>query len=88
MPYDSGDLYFPCCCVRDLTPLKISYEQAQKRAEPYDKVVGELPQMLSDTVELVKKALVENRRVDVLVNNRAERNAPLTVEALEDQLRS
>ena len=34
IPYDSGNPYFPCCCVRDLTPLKISYEQAQKRAEP------------------------------------------------------
>jgi len=39
-------------------------------------------------VELVKTAVVENRRVYVLVNNRAEGNAPLTVEALKDQLRS
>jgi len=88
IPYDSGNPYFPCCCVRDLTPLKISYEQAQKRAEPYNQIVGELPKMRRDTVELVKTAVVENRRVYVLVNNRAEGNAPLTVEALKDQLRS
>ncbi len=78
----------PFTVLRLLTPLKISYEQAKKRAEPYDKLVGELPEMRRDTVELVKKAVVENRRAYVLVNNRAEGNAPLTVEALVDQLRS
>jgi len=88
MPYDSGDPYFPCCSVRDLTPLKISYEQAKKRAEPYNKIVGEPPEMRRDSVNLVKQAVAENRRVYVLVNNRAEGNAPLTVEALVDQLRA
>jgi len=48
--------------------------------------MGELPQMRRDTVSLVKKAVVENRQAYVLVNNRAEGNAPLTVEALVDQL--
>jgi uncharacterized protein YecE (DUF72 family) len=77
----------PFTVLRLLTPLKISYEAAKKRAEPYDKIVGELPEMRRDTVELVKKAVVENRRAYVLVNNRAEGNAPITVEALVDQLR-
>ena len=76
----------PFTVLRLLTPLKISYEAAKKRAEPYDKIVGELPEMRRDTVELVKKAVVENRRAYVLVNNRAEGNAPITVEALVDQL--
>jgi hypothetical protein len=48
--------------------------------------VGELPEMRRDTVELVKKAVVENPQAYVLVNNRAEGNAPLTVETLVDQL--
>ena len=78
----------PFTVIRLLTPLKISYEQAKKRAEPYNKIVGELPEMRRDTVELVKKAVVENRRAYVLVNNSAEGNAPLTVEALVDQLRT
>jgi len=39
-------------------------------------------------VELVKKAVTENRRAYVLVINRAEGTAPLTVEALADQLRA
>ena len=76
----------PFTVLRLLTPLKISYEQAKKRAEPCNKIVGELPEMRRDTVELVKKAVVENRRAYVLVNNPAEGNAPLTVESLRDQL--
>jgi hypothetical protein len=66
--------------------LKISYEAAKKRAEPYTKIVEELPEMRRDTVELVKKAVTENRRTYVLVNNRSEGNAPLTVEGFVGML--
>jgi uncharacterized protein YecE (DUF72 family) len=75
----------PFTVLRLLTPLKISYEAAKKRAEPYTKIVGELPVMRRDTVELVRKAIEEERRAYVLVNNRSEGNAPLTVQALVDQ---
>jgi hypothetical protein len=54
------------------------------RPEPYDKTMGELPEMRRDTVSLVKQAVAENRRAYMLVNNRAEGNAPLTVQALVD----
>ena len=76
----------PFTVLRLLTRLKISYEAAKKQAEPYNKIVGELPEMRRDAVSLVKKAVMENRQAYVLVNNRAEGNAPLTVEALVDQL--
>ena len=72
--------------LRLLTPLRISYETAKKRTEPYTKIVEELPEMRRDTVELVKKAKGEARRAYVLVNNRAEGNAPLTVEGLVGML--
>ena len=52
------------------------YEAAKKRAEPYTKIVGELQEMRRDTVELVRKAVAENRRAYLLVNNRSEGNAP------------
>lgn len=71
---------------RLLTPLTMTYEAAKKRAEPYTKIVGELPEMRQDTVELVRKAVAEQRRAYVLVNNRAEGNAPLTIQALVGQL--
>jgi uncharacterized protein YecE (DUF72 family) len=72
----------PFTVLRLLTPLKISYEAAKKRAEPYNKIVGELPDMRRDTVNLVKKAIEEKRRAYVIVNNRSEGNAPLTIQAL------
>ena len=38
--------------------------------------------MRRETVAIVKKAVAENRQVYVLVNNRSEGNAPLTIQAL------
>jgi len=66
----------PFTVLRLLTPLNMSYEAAKKRAEPYNKIVGELPEMRKDTVELVKKAIEEKRHAYVIVNNRSEGNAP------------
>ncbi len=76
----------PFTVLRLLTPVKMSYEAAKKRAKPYDKIVGELPEMRRDTVDLVKNAVAENRRAYVIVNNRSEGNAPLTVQALTELL--
>jgi hypothetical protein len=73
--------------LRLLTPLKMSYEAAKKRAEPYTKIVEELPQMRRETVHLVRQAVSESHHAYVLVNNRSEGNAPLTVEALADAVR-
>jgi hypothetical protein len=70
------------------TPLKISLEAAKKRAEPYTKIVEELPDMRRDTVELVRRAVTDNRNVYALVNNGAEGNTPHTIQALVDQLRA
>ena len=72
----------PFTVLRLLTPLKISYEAAKKRAEPYNKIVDELPEMRRDTIDLVKKAIAEKRQAYVVVNNRSEGNAPLTIQAL------
>ena len=74
--------------LRLLTPLEMSYEAAKKRAEPYTKLVEELPQMRRETVHLVRQAVSEGLRPYVLVNNRSEGNAPLTVRALSDLLRA
>jgi hypothetical protein len=37
---------------------------------------------------LIKDAVAQNRRAYVLVNNRLEGNAPLTVQALTDELQN
>ena len=78
----------PFTVIRLLTPLKMTYEAAKKRAEPYDKIVGELPEMRKDTASLIQEATAENRSTYVLVNNRAEGNAPLTIQALIDRLQT
>lgn len=61
----------PFTVLRLLTSLKMSYEAAKKRAEPYTKIVEELPQMRRDTVDLVKKAVGEKRRAYVLLTTAA-----------------
>jgi uncharacterized protein YecE (DUF72 family) len=82
-----GSFTAPFTMLRLLTPLKMSYEAAKKRAEPYTKIVEELLQMRRETVDVVHRAVTENRSAYVLVNNRSEGNAPLTVQALVDALR-
>lgn len=76
----------PFTVLRLLTPLKMSYETAKQRAAPYNKIVGEQPEMRKDTVNLVKQAVTEGRNAYVLVNNRSEGNAPLTIQALTTAL--
>ena len=73
--------------LRLLTQLMMSYEAAKKRAEPYTKIVEELPQMRRETVQLARQAVSEGRHAYVLVNNRSEGNAPVTVRALAEMLR-
>jgi hypothetical protein len=40
----------------------MSYEAARKRAEPHTKIVEELPQMRSETVQLVQQTVGAGRR--------------------------
>lgn len=81
-----GSFMAPFIVLRLLTPPKMFYEVATKRAEPCTKIVEELPHMRRDTVALARKAVSEDRRVYVLVNNRLEGNVPLTVQALASSL--
>jgi hypothetical protein len=81
-----GSFTPPFAVLRLLTPLKMSYEAAKKRAEPYTKIVEKLPHMRCETVQLTRQAVSEGRRAYVLVNNRAEGPAPLTVQALSEML--
>lgn len=72
--------------LRLLTPLKMSYAAAKKRAEPYTKIVEELPQLRQEAAHLARQAANQGRCAYVF-NNRAEGNAPLTVQALTDLVR-
>jgi len=83
----SQEFTAPFVLFRLLTPLRIKYETAVRMAEPYNKINAPLPTMRVEAVTFVGQAVAENRRAYVLVNNRAEGCAPLTIQALADQLR-
>jgi hypothetical protein len=72
-------------CLRLLTPLGMSYAAAKKRAEPYAKSWKSYHRC-GETVQVVPQAVGADRRAYVLINNRAEGNAPLTVQGLVDIL--
>ena len=76
----------PFVLSRLLTPLKVRDEDAVKMAEPYARIVRPLDDMRADTIRLVRQAVREHRRTYVLVNNRAEGCASLTIQALVEQL--
>lgn len=78
----------PFVVARLLTPLGMSHADALKRASPYTKLVEPLPRMRTETVALIRQVVAEQRSIYVLANNRAEGNAPLTVQALVELLRS
>lgn len=73
--------------LRLLTPLTMKYEEAKRRAYPYNRIVEELPQMREETVNLVEQAVKEGKTAHVLVNNRLEGNAPETIRELRRRLR-
>lgn len=72
--------------IRLLTPLGVAYADAVRAARPYDRLVRALPRMRGETVGLVRDAVEQGRQAYVLVNNRAEGCAPLTIHALADEL--
>lgn len=71
---------------RLLTPRGLRYGDAVERYRPYNRLVAPLPSMRAETVALAQDAVAQGRRPYVLVNNRAEGNAPLTVAGLVELL--
>jgi uncharacterized protein YecE (DUF72 family) len=60
------------------------YEARLEEMAPFDKIVDPDPKMRQDVARLAARALAEGREVYVLVNNKAEGSAPLTVRALAE----
>ena len=83
-----GTFTAPFTVLRLLTPLKMTYADAKKRAAPYTKIVAELPEMRRDTVALIRQSIAQAKPAYVLVNNRSEGNAPKTIQGLVEMLRA
>jgi hypothetical protein len=67
------------CIVRLLTPLGMKYDESYSRAFPFHEMVDGMmnPEMIPDTVGILKTATERGVNVAVMVNNRAGGNAPL-----------
>ena len=79
---DAGGLSAPFFAARILTPLGVAYEKAVNLFSPYDRMQRPNAEMREDVVRLVKRAIETKKSAFVIVNNRAEGNAPLTIDAL------
>jgi len=66
--------------IRLLTPRGMRYEDAYAKAHPFDRLVEGMatPGMIEDTVGLMEQGIEQKARMNVIVNNRAGGNAPLT----------
>ncbi len=73
--------------ARLLTPLGVKYEKAVQMNAPYDAIKTRLPMMRDDIEDLVDKALEFNIPFYILVNNRTEGCAPMTVQELDERIR-
>jgi uncharacterized protein YecE (DUF72 family) len=61
------------------------YEDAVRQFEPYDRVRDEQPELRRDLLRLMAEAVRRRIEALVIVNNRAEGNAPATIRALAER---
>jgi uncharacterized protein YecE (DUF72 family) len=62
------------------------YEEQRERFRPFDRIVEPDEQMRDDVVGLIRRRIAARQPVFVLVNNKAEGSAPLTIRALAERL--
>jgi uncharacterized protein YecE (DUF72 family) len=65
--------------IRLMTPLGMRYEDAYAKAYPFDKLVEGMlqPEMVLETVDILRTAVEKGMLVNLIINNRAGGNAPL-----------
>ncbi len=75
------------CVIRLMTPLDMRYEDAYAKAYPFDKMVAGMlqPEIILETVEIMRRAIDQGMTVNVIVNNRAGGNAPLMAREIAEK---
>ncbi len=70
--------------IRLLTPLGMRYEDSYLKAQPFDRLIEGMlqPEMVLETVEIMRQAVEQGITVNVIVNNRAGGNAPLIAQEI------
>ena len=75
------------CIVRLMTPKGMRYEDAYARTHPFTGMVDGMmnPEMVNDTVNIIRAAIEDGVQINVIVNNRAGGNAPLIAQKIAEQ---
>jgi hypothetical protein len=70
--------------VRRMAPLGMRLEDACAKAHPFDKLVEGMrqPGMVQEAVDLIKRSTKDSVEARILINNRAEGNAPLIAQKM------
>jgi uncharacterized protein YecE (DUF72 family) len=73
--------------IRLMTPLRVRYEEAYRRAHPFNKLIDEMvdPHMIDETLEIIGVAIDQGITINVIVNNRAGGNAPLIAQKVSQR---
>jgi hypothetical protein len=83
----NGRFFNKECVIRLLTPLGMRYEDAYAKAFPFNKMVEGMiqPEMVLDTVAIIKTAVEKGIMVNLIINNRAGGNAPLIARGIAEK---
>ena len=76
------------CVIRLMTPLNMRYEEAYAKAYPFDRMVDGMmqPEMILETVEIIKGAIEKDVLVNLIINNRAGGNAPMIAQIIAEKI--
>jgi len=81
-----GVLTADFCVARLLLPKNTRYAQLKEAFDPFDTLVAPQPALRTEVCRLIAQTAEEQREAFVLVNNKAEGSAPLTIRAIADEL--
>ena len=74
--------------IRLMTPLRMNYEDSYAKAFPFDRMVDGMmnPEMIDDTIEIIREGIRQRKRMRLIVNNRAGGNAPMIAQQIAKKL--
>jgi hypothetical protein len=67
----------------------MSYEDSYAKAFPFDKTVDGMmnPEMIDETIQIIKEGIRRRKRMNLIINNRAGGNGPIIAQEIAKRLR-
>ena len=83
----SGEQFYSSsrqCIIRLLTPLRKNFNETYAQAYPFDQSIPGMmnPEMINETIEIIKAGISKGIEIYLIVNNRAGGNAPLIAQEI------